>query len=264
MTSTNELLSIALRAAREAGDEIVRLYDTVAFDTKSDGSPVTIADTQAHNIILKHLNTTLIPVLSEESTGMPLPYPARLWIIDPLDGTRDFLNKTGDFSVMIGLLEEGRPTLGVVYAPLLDLLTYARRDEGAFMLHAGVTTQLQVASTVAHPLRFVCSVNNFTPYMEAVTEKLSAQKTPRGSIGIKASLLAQNKGDFFFSWGNFGEWDICAPQIIATESGLVVTDAHGDPIHYGTKENRVEHGILFSHPHCFTHVQEAIATTPHP
>jgi 3'(2'), 5'-bisphosphate nucleotidase len=94
--------------------------------------------------------------------------------------------------------------------------------------------------------------------MELVAKKLEAILCPRGSVGIKAGLLGEDFGDFFFSWGNLGEWDVCAPQIIAEEAGGRVTDCKGNPLSYGTENHRIAQGVLFSNGKCHTHVLEAI------
>lgn len=258
----NELLKIATTAAREAGAEILRLYETTEFETKLDGSPVTIADTNANKIIISYLEKTDILILSEESDGVPLPYPEKIWIIDPLDGTKDFIKKNGDFSVMLGLLVNGTPALGVVYVPVRETLYYAVRGAGAFKVHNGTTTPLKVSDREAVGLRCIRSVNHFTPRMGAVTEKLSATLHPHGSIGIKAGLLSEDAGDFFFSWGNLGEWDVCAPEIITREAGGRVTDINGNALSYGTPDHRLEHGIVFSNTKCHDKLLDAIRTTP--
>ncbi len=257
----NPLLEKAIIAALEAGKEILSLYATTDFERKEDGSPLTIADTRSNTILLRHLSETNIPILSEESTGISLPYPSQMWIIDPLDGTKDFLKKSDDFSVMIGLLENGRSTLGVVYAPVSDTLYYAEKHGGAYVVRNGTTTKLVTGTQSSEPLRFICSVNNFAPYMEEVAHALSAVKTPRGSIGIKAGLIGENKGEFFFSKGNFGEWDVCGPEIIMTEAGGCVSDCSGNPLVYGTTDHRVEHGIVFSNALCHEQVLTAIRKT---
>lgn len=255
----NQLLDTAKIAAHEAGDAIMKLYADTDFETKTDGSPVTVADGVANDILLTHLTETGIPILSEESIGIATPYPERLWILDPLDGTKDFIHKTGDFCVMIGLLEHGKPILGVVYAPAHDTLYYATKGNGAYKEHAGVTEKLVVADTHTGALRFVRSVNHFTEGMQTVSEKLEAEHVPRGSIGVKAGVVAENMGDFFF-YPNapLGEWDVCAPQCILEEAGGIVTDTYGNPLVYGNKNHRIEHGALFSTKACHEHVLTTI------
>lgn len=253
-------LEIAIEAAKRAGSAILQHQESTTFETKSDGSPVTIADTTSNTVIISMLERTGIPILSEESMGIPVPYPEQLWVIDPLDGTRDFIEKTDGFSVMIGLLEHGRPTLGVVFAPKLGALYYAEKDKGAFLEKNGHTTKLAVTPPNAAPLRFMRSVHNFTPIMKSVAQALNVTLHPQGSIGIKAAMVAEGDGDFFFSLGKFGEWDVCAPEIILTESGGMVTDISGTPLFYGTSNHKLTNGIIFSNTHCHTKVIEAIAT----
>ncbi len=256
------LLKHAILAAKEAGAEIMSHYASTDFETKTDGSPVTIADTRSNEILIQHLVTTHIPILSEESVGIPLPYPEKLWIIDPLDGTKDFIKKNGDFCVMIGLLEHGKPVLGVVYAPAHKTLYYAVKGLGAFTEKDGVTKKLTVSNRSEKELRYIRSVNHFTPRMELVAQKLSATTHPHGSIGIKAGILGEDKGDFFFSWGNLGEWDVCAPEIILTEAGGMVTDCSGKPLMYGTADHRLTDGLVFSNGTCHERVLQVIQTTP--
>ncbi len=256
------LLTKAILAAKEAGDEIMKHYAVTDFETKADGSPVTIADTRSNKILTEHLASTGIAILSEESVGIPLPYPEHLWIIDPLDGTKDFIKKNGDFSVMVGLIENGRPVLGVVYAPAHKTLYYAVKGDGAFVERDGIIKKLAVSERSEKDLRLIRSVNHFTPRMEAVGEKLSATFHPHGSIGIKAGLVGEDLGDFFFSWGNLGEWDVCAPEIILIEAGGTVTDCFGNLLSYGTTDHKIEHGLVFSNGACHSRVLEAIVTTP--
>lgn len=248
------LLKTAIKAAQHAGEEILKLYETTEFETKGDGSPVTIADIRAHNIILEHLSTTHIPVLSEESDGVALPYPERIWIIDPLDGTKDFIQKNDDFCVMIGLIENGRPILGVIYIPVHHTLYYAEKGMGAFKTFNGNTTRITSSTTPTTPLRCIRSRNHFAPTMEKVAHTLHATYVPRGSMGIKGGVLIEDEGDYFFSQGKFGEWDVCAPEIIVKEAGGVVSDCNGNPLFYGTKDHRVEHGIIYARTHCYSKV----------
>lgn len=255
------LMEIAQTASREAGRAIMELYTTTNFDTKHDGSPVTLADMRANEVVISHLKKTGIPILSEESEGISLPYPPRLWIIDPLDGTRDFLKKNGDFAVMIGLLEEGRPILGVVYTPAYDTLYFAEKGGGAFITQGETTSRLHV-STRTSELRFIRSISHFSPRMEALAKKLNVTLYPRGSFGIKAGILAMGEADFFVSWGGFGEWDVCANEIIVLESGGQVTDTNGNPLFYGTDDHKLKYGIIFSNGVCHDTVLEAVRTIP--
>jgi 3'(2'), 5'-bisphosphate nucleotidase len=181
-----------------------------------------------------------------------------MWIIDPIDGTSGFIKSTGDFAVMIGLIENGVPVLGVVYAPAHNKLFYAHKGSGAYLETQGVTTPLQLNDTPHAPLRFICSSNHFSPIMEEVRTALGAVKVPIGGIGIKTSIIAENAGEFFFTGANLGEWDVCAPHIILEEAGGVVTDCLGGNLIYGTKNHLLERGALFAHNACHQAVLEAI------
>ena len=251
------LLDITKEAAREAGAAVMELYGSTAFERKGDGSPVTEADMRAHNIILSHLEKTQIPILSEEATGISLPYPERLWIIDPIDGTTGFIKRNGEFAVMIGLLERGRPTLGVVYAPASGVM-YSGDTHGAFKEKDGVITKLTLNVEPGSPVRFVRSKNHFTPLMESVANSLHAIMIPQGGIGLKAGMIIDNDGDFFFSLGNLGEWDVCAPHAIFEAAGGVVTSVVGNELEYGNPDHCIQKGVIFSHPSCHSLIVRAI------
>ena len=137
----NNLLTIAISAALEAGAEIMRIYNDPSQDfgieRKADNSPVTLADKAAHNCIVHHLEQTGIPILSEE--GAHLPYEERtpwhrLWVVDPLDGTKEFIKKNGEFTVNIALVEVGIPVLGVIYLPATEALYTGIVGEGAWRI----------------------------------------------------------------------------------------------------------------------------------
>lgn len=262
----NPLLTIAIRGAREAGKFVMTQYGKATITLKEDTSPVTQADTGAHTRLMEMLRKTGIPVLSEESidqSHIPFPYPDTLWIIDPLDGTRDFIEETGDFSIMIGLLHHGRPILGVVYAPATDTTYYAEAGKGAYMEHDGITTRLSVSTYASPHLRSFKSRHHYTPHMEAIAKKLLVTDTIlRGSVGIKAGLLGLREADFFFYTGALGAWDVCGPEIIVTEAGGTVTDADGNPIAYTKENHRLTQGIVFSNSVCHQDILEAIHTTP--
>ncbi len=242
-------LTIAILAAREAGRVIMTHYGNNEHTLKIDESPVTAADNAAHDVLAHMLGTTTIPVLSEEDTGVESPYPTQLWIIDPLDGTKDFISGTKDFAVMIALLENGAPTLGVLYAPAHGVLYYAVRGHGAYMLHDDDTepSRLHVSDRRVPNLHQLASVHHRTPFTDLIADRLQvAHIKPRGGAGIKAALIAEQEGDFFMMLARVGEWDVCAPHIILEEAGGIVTDAHGNPLTYGSHDNRINHGVVFS------------------
>ena len=242
-------LTVATLAAREAGRVIMTHYGNNEHTLKTDASPVTAADNAAHDALITHLSATGIAILSEEDVTVAQPYPTAMWIIDPLDGTKDFIAGTKDFAVMIALLENGAPTLGVIYAPAHGILYYASRGSGAYMLHDGETepTQLHVSDRRIPNLHQLASVHHRSSFTDLIATRLQvAEIKPRGGAGIKAALIADQTGDFFMMLARVGEWDVCAPHILLEEAGGTVTDAHGNPLTYTSEDNRINHGVVFS------------------
>jgi 3'(2'), 5'-bisphosphate nucleotidase len=255
----DDLLTLAKRAAQEASAAVIPHYGTTAFELKEDNSPVTKADEAAHDVLMRVLGESGIPILSEESAGIPLPYPDRLWIVDPLDGTMGFLKHTDDFSVMIALLENGRPVIAVVHAPVLKKCYFATKDGGAFIETENGTRTLKASVREVPNLRGLLSVNHAAPYMFEVCKKLEVtEKVAIGSIGIKAGYIAEDLADFYLTRGALGEWDVCAPELILTEAGGMVTDERGEPLCYGNEDHRLKHGVVFSNGVCHEDVLMAL------
>jgi 3'(2'), 5'-bisphosphate nucleotidase len=234
-------------------------YGNATITIKEDLSPVTQADTEANEILLRMLGKTDFPILSEETLGISLPYPETMWVIDPLDGTKGFIKNTDDFSVMIALLKAGKPVLSVVYAPALKKLYYALKDGGSFVEDAKGTRKLSVSDRIVPNLRAIRSINHVAQYMYEVEKALSVVETvSMGSIGIKAGLIGENKGDYYLTKGALGEWDICAPELLLTEAGGQATDGLGNPLIYGNTDYRIQNGIVFSNGKCHQEVLSAL------
>jgi 3'(2'), 5'-bisphosphate nucleotidase len=250
----NNWLETAEAAARTAGAAIQAIRHDRSVTLKGDGSPVTAADQAAHNAIVTILESTGIPILSEE--GEAMADSEYLWVIDPLDGTKGFITGSADYCVMIGLLERGRPSLGVVYIPETDVL-YRGSPPGAERVEGPVTTPLTVGETADSP-RFLASVHHYTPLMAAVSASLGATEEKRGSIGIKAALIAETEADYFFNDGRLGEWDVCAPEAILRAAGGLVTDLRGEALCYGNPSRRIAHGVLFSNGYLHETVLQAV------
>ena len=254
-----QLLELAKTAARKCGDIIMSHYGNATITIKADSSPVTQADIEANEILLRMLADSGFPILSEESVGIPHPYPETLWVIDPLDGTKGFINGTDDFSVMIALLKAGRPILAVVYAPAQEKLYYATHGGGSYIEDKDGLRKLQVSSRIVPELRTIRSINHVAPYMYEVEKALSVVETvSMGSVGIKAGLIGENIGDYYFTLGSLGEWDICAPELILTEAGGQATDRLGNPLIYGNTDYRIQNGIVFSNGKCHQEVLSAL------
>jgi len=238
--SMEKVVAIAL----EAGRAIMQVYNgEIAVTHKEDDSPLTQADLAAHHIIEQGLSQLApqLPILSEESVA--LPYAERrvwesYWLVDPLDGTREFIKRNGEFTVNIALIENHVPVLGVVYAPALDLLFYASKGNGAFrkigskppqpiVARAFDATQVTVAGSRSHAgERLIGFLSNMGPHM----------LISMGS-SLKICLVAEGRADVYPRLGPTSEWDTAAAQCVLTEAGGRLVGLDNRPFRYNTKES---------------------------
>jgi 3'(2'), 5'-bisphosphate nucleotidase len=244
-----EWLGQAIRAAGRAGRRILELYAT-DFETtyKSDNSPVTIADKQAHAIIRSDLASSCLPLLSEE--GRDIAYEERYqwgyyWLVDPLDGTKEFIKRNGEFTVNIALMDHDRPVGGVVYAPVLDRLYFAEKGRGAFKwvgvraglahLQAAGAFQLDDLMAVAQRLPIRQAPRPFTIVgsrshaTQALEDHLSQMRSEKKEIefisagsSLKFCLVAEGVADQYPRLGPTMEWDTAAGQAVAEAAGARV------------------------------------------
>lgn len=207
-------------------------------------SPCTTADEQSNAFIIHELkrNFPNDAILSEESADdvSRLRYH-RLWLVDPLDGTRDFIAQTNDFSIMIGLAVEGRPVLGVVFAPARDELYWAEKGKGAFLQQNGATRQIHVREEQDWEKLILVTRNTKDERKEDVLvhDVGVSNVVSAGSIGVKLGLIASGRADVHINT-NFlaSQWDTCAPEIILEEAGGITTDLKGNTLAYNKKEIR--------------------------
>jgi 3'(2'), 5'-bisphosphate nucleotidase len=232
-----ELLPRVTALACESGRAILAIYQDLnpTVEYKPDHSPVTQADLASHHI----LQTGLAflpphwPVLSEESAEVPFDKRKswrHFWMIDPLDGTKEFLHRTGEFTVNIALIEDDRPILGVVYAPVIDKLYFAARGTGSYRTDAGVTTPIRVAPATTGSTRFVVS-RCHASVQDTLTRTEGGAPIVMGS-SIKFCLIAEGSADVYPRNGPTMEWDTAAAQCILEEAGGSVTDLEGNTIRY--------------------------------
>ena len=236
-----ELLPHVTALACESGRRIMALYQDLhpQVDYKLDHSPVTQADLVSHQILEAGLAQLAPhwPVLSEESAGVPFDERRswrHFWMIDPLDGTREFLRRTGEFTVNIALIEDHRPVLGVVYAPVMDKLYFAARGAGSYRMDGKVTTPIKVASTTAGSTRFVVSRDHGSE-QETLTHLIDQTKSCEVMVmgsSLKFCLIAEGAADVYPRNGPTMEWDTAAAQCILEEAGGSVTDLEGNAIRY--------------------------------
>jgi 3'(2'), 5'-bisphosphate nucleotidase len=255
-------LDAAVRLAREAGGAAMAFYGRARAETKSGGSPVTEADHAANDVIVAGLRAAFPgdSILSEESRDDRSRLESRrVWIVDPLDGTKEFLAENGEFSIMIGLVEAGEPVLGVVYRPDGDLLYRAAAGEGARVEWSGTEAPLEPAAP-SGALRMVGSRSHSDPLIEAMREALGVTDVaPSGSVGVKCALIAEGRRDLYVHPVPYlKEWDTCAPEVILREAGGTVTDCRGERLRYNKEDPRQPHGILATAPGAHDRVLEVI------
>jgi 3'(2'), 5'-bisphosphate nucleotidase len=234
-----------IELAQQAAAAILDIYQrSRQFDvqSKSDSSPLTQADILAHEIIAKGLQqlTPDLPILSEE--GWQPPYSERqqwqrYWLIDPLDGTKEFVAHSGEFSINIALIEQRRPILGLIYIPVADTVYYACRGLGAFKQswdHLPVECHIKPWQP---PMPVVLAVGNRyrLPKLQPLLDHLGAYEIISAGSAYKFCLIAEGKADLYPRFGPTSEWDTAAGQIIVEEAGGIVVDLNWQPLQYNAK-----------------------------
>ena len=265
--STGDLqheLDVALRLARQAGDVVMGFYQTgLAVDYKEGDEPVTAADRAADALIAAGLRAAFSSdgLLTEESADdLVRLEKERVWIVDPLDGTTEFITETGDFVVQIALTLRGQPLLGVIYHPVKRRLFYAVRGRGAYQVYAGRTARLHVsAKTDPAQMCLVASRSHYSAFIEAARQTLGIGEVSRmGSVGLKVGLLAQGGCDLYLATNVAKEWDICAPHALLLEAGGVLTDLCGEPPTYNKAEVAECRGLIGSNGQAHAQIVEML------
>jgi 3'(2'), 5'-bisphosphate nucleotidase len=246
-------LPLVEQLVREAGVLVRAYYDNGAAVTwKGADDPVTAADHAANHHLVAGLRRAFPSdgILSEEShDDQARRQRRRVWIVDPLDGTKEFIGRIGEFSIMVGLAIEGEAALGVVYQPVADLLYRGAPGLLAEAVEGGVARPLAV-SAVAAPgqMRLVASRSHRDPLVDAVCRRLGVtQDRPSGSVGLKVGLLATGQCDLYIHPApGLKEWDTCAPDAILRAAGGAIGDAWGRPLRYNKADVRQRQGLVAS------------------
>lgn len=218
----NDLLAKAEKAARAAGVEILKIYESGDFsiEAKADNSPLTLADRAAHNAIVRVLTETNVPILSEE--GRSIPYEERknwdyFWMIDPLDGTKEFIKKNGEFTVNIALIHQNRPILGVVYPPVLNQMYAAIKGQGATLDEKKIHVSGKRLNEAG--LKAVASRSHMSPETEEFLAELNNPVLVSKGSSLKLLMVASGEADVYPRFGPTMEWDTAAAQIVVEEAG---------------------------------------------
>jgi 3'(2'), 5'-bisphosphate nucleotidase len=252
---TSDLLRIIIDTALDAGDEIEAIYAAgCAAGVKLDGSPITEADHRAEEIILASLTAAFpeIPILAEEeaAAGRIPVLGDRFFLVDPLDGTRGFVDRNGEFTVNIALIDKQEPVAGVVYAPDSAALYFGERGGGAFRRLGRANSVVESIAPRARPAGGLAAIGSRNHAAPATAEKMNAlgvtEYVPAGS-SLKFCLIADGTADVYPRWGRTMEWDTGAGQAVLEAAGgrvfALADDRETGPLRYGKLEQE------FANPH---------------
>lgn len=246
LSELKNLLTLAIQTAVSAGKLIIGVYNSDDFQVnlKSDSTPLTLADRLANEEIVNRLRKSRIPVLSEE--GRDILYEERkgweyFWLVDPLDGTKEFIKRNGEFTVNIALVHQGYPIMGVIFIPVLNQLYFSLKDMGAFKLNditSAIANTLDIDALVKksvrlpsndtpnQPYTIVASRSHISDetknYIEKVSQEKESVKILNKGSSLKICMVAEGKAHVYPRLGTTTEWDTAAGQAIAEESGCLV------------------------------------------
>ena len=243
MTLQAALRDEVIALAREAATRILAIYDT-AFDVehKADASPLTEADLASHHCIIDGLKrlTPDVPVLSEESAHLVGEVErrgwTRLWLVDPLDGTREFVKRNGEFTVNIALIEDGVAVFGVIQQPVTGALWHGTPGEGAFRREGDTDARIQCRRPAAAPLRVAASRSHRDARTEAFMARLGEIEPMAQGSSLKFCRIAEGAMDVYPRFGPTSEWDTGAGQAIVEAAGGLVVDPRGRPLRYNQRD----------------------------
>lgn len=241
-----EWLPKVMMIARETGEEILHYYDAdreIEVMEKPDTTPLTEADLAANGVVVESLEllTPDIPVLSEES-DIP-PFEVRrgwdtYWLVDPLDGTMEFLHRNDEFTVNIALIHHQEPILGVIYAPVDDISYYASRGHGAYKRVENNRPEAITCRRLTEQGFTIASSRSYAnPQVQAFITKLGDHELIIKGSSLKSCLVAEGRADLYPRLGPTSEWDTAAAQCIVEEAGGQITDTQMRPLRYNTKDS---------------------------
>jgi len=251
-----ELLAGVLDAVNAASTAILEVYaSALTVEYKADDSPITRADRAAHEILAARLEslTPDIPVLSEEAEDAHSFDVRRdwnqLWLVEPLDGTREFIGRNGEFTVNVALVRNHEPVLGVVAAPALGLTYFAARGHGAFCSEGKAAPRPIHTRPAADPLVVVGSRSHRGDSLDGLLAKLGPHELRPTGSALKFCLVAEGSADFYPRLGLTSEWDTAAAQAVLEVAGGAVTNLDGTPLRYNQRDTLLNpHFIAFGDP----------------
>ena len=232
----------------QAGEKIQEIYDTdFEVNKKDDNSPITQADLESNKILRAVLEKTGIPILSEEDLDDKSRLASeKVWVVDPLDGTQDFVNRTGEFTILVGLVENHIPVMGLVYLPIKKILYFAEKGMGAFCYDLNKWGGISVrrVEEVSRCLALV-SRHHLSGKEKKILDHLGITNMATVGSTLKVMEISSGRGDVYLTTTNkMSQWDTCASNCIISESGGKMTDISGNELIYNTETVKHENGLL--------------------
>jgi len=241
-------IQLAINAALEAGKAVMEVYGkNFSTSLKNDKEPITEADIRSNLIIQKIISDSNYPILSEETIDNKERLDHnKIWIIDPLDGTTDFVNRTGEFTIMIALVENHKPILGIIYCPTEEKLFLAQKGQGAFLLNHGKWQSISVSNILElDKCRAVGSRHHISDKETDLLAELKISKFTSKGSSLKVTDISSGKAEIYFTTTNkMKQWDTCASYCIIKEAGGKMTDMHGNDLKYNTVLLNHKNGLL--------------------
>jgi 3'(2'), 5'-bisphosphate nucleotidase len=240
----NKAIELVQRAATIVNDIRKRHYEI--RDKGHGQGPVTDADMAVNDFLVIELSKNFpSDLIVSEEASLPKDFmqDRRVWFIDPIDGTKDFINKSEDWSIMLGMAINARPTLGAIYQPDKDKLYYASEGSGAFMKHGKTIKKITTRSIrEIKEAVLIQSRSHFSKKVSHVAQKLGITRViQQGSIGLKFCTIAEGNADLYLNYSNRCHlWDLCAPEIILREAGGIVVHDQGEPLSYAYTEAKID------------------------
>ena len=241
--NTRDVLEQLVDISRQAGLEILEWYEgDMGITRKSDDSPLTKADLASHELIVAELTSRWpdIPILSEESADIPWETRQswqQYWLVDPLDGTKEFINRNGEFTVNIALIRNHQPVMGVVHVPVTDTSYFGARELAAWCQQGSEEAQvIQVRQPAAQTLIIVGSRSHANPELASQLQQLGPHALTSMGSSLKFCRIAEGLADFYPRLGPTCEWDTAAAQAVVEAAGGQVVKIDGSPLDYNNKE----------------------------
>jgi len=233
----------------QAGKRVVEIYDTdFEVNKKNDSSPITKADLESNKILRSILQKTGIPILSEEDVDdKSRMESSKLWIIDPLDGTQDFVNKTDEFSILVGLVENHVPVMGLVYLPIKKILYLAEKGMGAFCYDLEKWEKISVREIKGlDGCIALASRHHLSDREKKILDHLGIRNIEKIGSALKVMEISAGRADIYMSAtrNKLSQWDTCGPNCIISEAGGKMTDIYGHELVYNTESIKHKNGLL--------------------